>query len=188
MGMMRSWGDFTREHYGHGNYAHAHTRSLLLTSEGSPDPRLRVSSLPSSAVGRHMGRRGTPWAARWITACKSPNPRGSCPRRNPTIGGAQWPCRMRKQEVSTWHPSAPAPLDIGCTGSLQSFCPQPRDAENAGAAGMAVAVGLVPAWQPTLSPALQEHHQGSPAPAVQPGHAAASNTWVSNSLTSSCIF
>lgn len=55
---------------------------------------------------------------------------------------------------------------------------------NAGAASMAVEVGLVPAWQPTLSTALQEHSEGIPAPALHRGHAAASNMWVSNLLTS----
>lgn len=76
------------------------------------------------------GRRGAHRARQRITACKSLNPTGSCPKTNPTTGGVQWPCRMRKQEVLTWRPSAPAPL--GIAGSLRSFRPQPSDAERRG--------------------------------------------------------
>lgn len=89
-------------------------------------------SLRSCGEKGDRGRQGTHRAAWRITACKSPNPTGSCPKMNPTIGGAQWPCRTRKQEVLTWRPSAPAPLGIGCAGSLRSFRPQPRDAQHRG--------------------------------------------------------
>lgn len=86
-------------------------------------------SLHGSGEKGDRGRQGTHRAARRITACKSPSPTGSCPKMNPTTGGAQWTRRTRKQEVLTWRPSAPAPLGIGCAG-LRSFHPQPRDAER----------------------------------------------------------
>lgn len=66
-------------------------------------------------------------------------------------------------------------FDLVCLcPSPLAFVPSP-EVLHTGAAGMAGAVGFVPAWQPALPTAPQEHGQKSPAPAVQPGHTAASN-------------